>query len=234
MWYPDGIHREIPHFQCYELFSGILEFHHWYCYCLLCSWMQGIVCRPGKKVIYAVFKTASANQVIADFRFISQTFIGFIGGKIVDSIIIGFLCFLRNADFGFALCCAHQLNYRYNQSDPLFRTLFGCHTIRLAHTYGKSHTVCILYPVYLVLQQFDGNILGPKILGDSTGLSGFWVIFSITLFGGIFGVFGMLIGVPVFAVIYAYIKRLTKRLLKQKGLPAETSVYLDVGFHRGG
>lgn len=80
----------------------------------------------------------------------------------------------------------------------------------------------------LVLQQFDGNILGPKILGDSTGLSSFWVIFSITIFGAYFGVLGMAIGVPVFALIYAAIRRKLNSTLKNKGLTTDTREYMHL------
>ncbi|MDE7112780.1 MAG: AI-2E family transporter, partial [Acetatifactor sp.] len=81
----------------------------------------------------------------------------------------------------------------------------------------------------LILQQFDGNILGPKILGDSTGLTGFWVIFAITLFGGAFGVMGMIVGVPIFAVIYAAVKSLINMALARRGMPQTTETYLTVG-----
>ena len=81
----------------------------------------------------------------------------------------------------------------------------------------------------LVIQQFDGNILGPKILGDSTGLSGFWVIFSITIFGGLFGVLGMVVGVPIFAVFYAGVKAVVNRLLRKKELPTDLQLYMTVG-----
>ena len=80
----------------------------------------------------------------------------------------------------------------------------------------------------LILQQFDGNFLGPKILGESTGLSGFWVIFSITIFGGVFGIFGMIIGVPIFAVFYAFVKKHTNSSLQKKGLPIRTEKYTQV------
>ena len=85
---------------------------------------------------------------------------------------------------------------------------------------------CLYFLIFiLILQQFDGNVLGPKILGDSTGLSSFWVIFSITFFGGLLGVFGMVIGVPTFAVIYAMIRRRVHRGLQKKNFPIETEEY---------
>ena len=81
----------------------------------------------------------------------------------------------------------------------------------------------------LIIQQFDGNILGPKILGDSTGLSGFWVIFSITIFGGLFGVPGMVVGVPIFAVFYAGVKTIVNRALRKRELPTDLQPYMTVG-----
>jgi len=88
---------------------------------------------------------------------------------------------------------------------------------------------CLYFIIFiLILQQLDGNVIGPKILGQSTGLSGFWVIFSITIFGGLWGVAGMIVGVPLWAVIYALVKRTIGRKLKNKGLPSETQEYLNV------
>ena len=82
----------------------------------------------------------------------------------------------------------------------------------------------------LALQQFDGNILGPAILGESTGISSFWVIFSITLFGGLWGVTGMIVGVPLFAVFYAIIKTILTTKLSKKELPTETCKYVSVDY----
>ena len=94
---------------------------------------------------------------------------------------------------------------------------------------------CLYFVIFiLILQQFDGNFLGPKILGESTGLSSFWVIFSITLFGGFFGVFGMIIGVPTFAVLYAFIRKFTNRLLRKKGLPIITKRYMHLDMITAG
>ena len=89
---------------------------------------------------------------------------------------------------------------------------------------------CLYFVIFIfILQQFDGNVLGPKILGDSTGLTGFWVIFAITLFGGLMGVVGMIIGVPLFAVIYAAIKSLVNAALKKKDMPDDIDLYVNLG-----
>lgn len=90
---------------------------------------------------------------------------------------------------------------------------------------------CLYFVLFIfLLQQFDGNILGPKILGDSTGLTGFWVIFSITLFGGILGIPGMIIGVPLFAVIYAACKALVNNSLKRKLMTQKTKEYINLDY----
>jgi hypothetical protein len=86
----------------------------------------------------------------------------------------------------------------------------------------------------IILQQFDGNDLGPKILGDSTGLSSFWVIFAIMIFGGLFGVLGWVIGVPLFAVIYAFARRVINHFLKKRRLPTDTADYYDAAYLEGG
>ena len=86
---------------------------------------------------------------------------------------------------------------------------------------------CLYFIIFvLALQQFDGNILGPKILGDSTGLASFWVLFSILLFGGLFGFGGMVLGVPVFAMFYSVVSRLVSYGLRSRGLPQETEDYM--------
>ena len=76
-----------------------------------------------------------------------------------------------------------------------------------------------------MLQQLDGNIIGPKILGDFIGISPLWVIVSITVMGGLLGVYGMFLGVPTFAVIYAFIKEITEKSLEKKGYPTDTDAY---------
>ena len=81
-----------------------------------------------------------------------------------------------------------------------------------------------------LLQQFDGNILGPRILGSSTGITGFWVIFAITLFGGLWGPTGMIVGVPLFAVIYTVISAMLKTKLNAKGLTSQTDAYTNMNF----
>ena len=166
---------------------------------------------------------------MTNFRFIHGTFIGFIGGKIVDSIIIGIFCFVCTSIIGTPYAILVSVIVGVTNVIPFFGPWIG--GIPSALLVLMVDPLQALYFIILILfiQQFDGNILGPKILGDSTGLSGFWVIFSITIFGGLFGVLGMVVGVPIFAVFYAGVKAVVNRMLSKKDLPTDLQPYMTVG-----
>lgn len=184
----------------------------------------------GKKLVFALFNTNTANQLIKDVRFTSDTFIGFISGKILDSFIIGCICFAGTSVMEIPYALLVSVIVGVTNVIPFFGPYLGA--IPSAFLILMVNPIkCVYFILFiLVLQQVDGNLIGPKILGESTGLSGFWVIFSITIFGGIMGIPGMIIGVPFFAVLYAMIRRFTNRLLEKRGLPTETTKYLDVDY----
>ena len=182
-----------------------------------------------KKITYALFDRKTGNEVISNFRFIHSTFIGFIGGKIVDSIIIGIICFICTTIIGTPYAILVSVIVGVTNVIPFFGPWIGGVPSALLVLMVDPIQALYFIILILVIQQFDGNILGPKILGDSTGLSGFWVIFAITIFGGLFGVLGMVVGVPIFAVFYAGVKALVSRFLHKKGLPTSTEPYLTVG-----
>ncbi len=185
-----------------------------------------------KKMAYACFRKSTANRMIQNFRFTHRTFIGFISGKILDSAIIGVLCFVGTWLMGTPYAVLVSVIVGVTNIIPFFGPYLGAvpSTI-LIFVVDPMHPLnCVYFVLFiLVLQQFDGNFLGPKILGNSTGLTGFWVIFAITLFGGLFGIFGMIVGVPIFAVFYAAVKSLVNTALQKKALPQETEPYLTVG-----
>lgn len=193
-----------------------------------------------KKIAYAVFDRDTANSVIRNFRFTHKTFIGFISGKVLDSIIIGLLCFIGTTLMQTPYAALVSVIIGITNIIPFFGPMIGAvPSTVLIFLVDPMHPLNAVYFVIfiLALQQFDGNILGPKILGNSTGLDGFWVIFSITLFGGIFGILGMIVGVPIFAVIYAAVKSVVNTALTKKELPQEITTYMTVesiddnGFH---
>lgn len=185
-----------------------------------------------KKITYALFSKETANIVINNFRFTHKTFIGFVGGKIVDSMIIGILCFIGTTLLKTPYAVLVSVIIGFTNVIPFFGPFLGAiPTSILIFVVDPAHPLnCVYFIIFIfLLQQFDGNILGPKILGNSTGITGFWVIFSITVFGGIFGVLGMIIAVPLFAVLYAMIKSYVNASLRKKNLTEDTDVYIKAG-----
>lgn len=193
-----------------------------------------------KKIIYAIFEQDTSNILIRNFRYTHQTFIGFLGGKIVDSIIIGILCFIGTSILKMPYAALVSVIIGVTNIIPFFGPFLGAVPCTLLiFVVDPLHPLnCLYFVVFiLILQQVDGNIIGPKILGSSTGLTGFWVIFAITFFGGLFGVFGMVIGVPILAVLYAAVRAVVNTALDKKKMPTETKKYEKLeyvdedGFH---
>lgn len=185
-----------------------------------------------KKITYALFSQNTANIIINNFRFTNRTFTGFLSGKILDSIIIGMFCFIGTSLMKTPYAALISVIIGVTNIIPFFGPYLGAiPSIILVFIVDPSHPLnSVYFAIFIILlQQFDGNILGPKILGESTGLTGFWVIFAITFFGGLFGIFGMIIGVPIFAVIYAAIKSFINAKLLKKNMSRCTDDYMDVG-----
>lgn len=181
-----------------------------------------------KKVTYALFEETNANGIIDEVRFVHHTFGGFITGKLLDSLIIGIICFIVTSFIGTPYPVLISVIVGVTNVIPFFGPYLGAIPSAFIILLIDPKQ-CLYFLIFvLILQQFDGNILGPKILGNSTGLSSFWVIFSITIFGGLFGIVGMFIGVPVFAVIYAAIKRKVGKMLRKKELPDDTRNYMKL------
>jgi len=183
-----------------------------------------------KKLTYGFLDIKTGNVLISNFRMANQKFSGFIVGKILDSLIIGILCFIFSSIFQFPYPVLLGLIIGVTNVIPFFGPFFGAIPCGLL-VFMVNPIQCIWFLLFiLALQQFDGNFLGPMILGESTGISGFWVIFSITFFGGIWGVPGMIIGVPLFAVVYAIIKTTLETKLTKKNLSMVTDDYIYVDY----
>lgn len=183
-----------------------------------------------KKIVYSMKSTESANRLISNVRFSSKTFSGFFVGKIVDSIIIGILCFIVTSIIGTPFPVLISVIIGVTNIIPFFGPFLGAIPSLLLIVLISPIQALYFLIMIIVLQQVDGNIIGPKILGSSTGLPGFWVIFSITFFGGLMGVLGMIIGVPIFAVFFAFVKSLVETKLEKRELPKETQKYLKLLF----
>ncbi|MCR4597956.1 MAG: AI-2E family transporter [Acetatifactor sp.] len=184
-----------------------------------------------KKIVFALNDINSANIIINNVKFTHRTFGGFIGGKVLDSFIIGLLCFTGTYFMHTPYAALISVIIGLTNIIPFFGPFLGAiPSILLIFIVDPMHPLnCVYFAIFvLILQQVDGNLIGPWILGDSTGLSSFWVIFSITFFGGLWSVGGMVVGVPLFAVIYAAIKSAVEMKLSKKNLPTETDDYTYV------
>ncbi len=195
---------------------------------IICMYFLNIkdtLAAQARKVIVAFCKEETAQEILEGAAYTNRTFGGFINGKIIDSIIIGVICFLFMSLFGWEYTLLISCIIGITNIIPFFGPFIGAiPSALLLLMVNPMHAVYFLIFI-LLLQQFDGNILGPKILGDTTGLASFWVLFSILVGGGLFGFVGMVLGVPVFAVIYAYCSRGVNRRLKKKGFSDNLSDY---------
>ncbi len=180
-----------------------------------------------KKITYSILPEPNAAFVIDQFRLAHRMFGGFIIGKMIDSLIIGVICFVGMSILNIPYVMLVSVIIGVTNIIPFFGPFIGAIPSALLILLANPLKSLYFLVFVLVLQQFDGNILGPKILGDSTGLSSFWVLFSILLFGGLWGFIGMVIGVPLFAVIYHLIRLTVNHFLRKKELSTVTEEYLD-------
>ena len=158
-------------------------------------------------------------------EFIDQVFIGFLSGKILDSFIIGVICYIGCLIMGIPYALLVSFIVCITNIIPFFGPFIGAVPSAII-ILMENPIKCLVFLIYVVvLQQFDGNVLGPKILGSSVGINGFWILFSIIVGAGFFGFIGMLLGVPVFVIIYTGIKALANRKLERSGLPTDEAFY---------
>ena len=169
-----------------------------------------------RKFLRAIFSKDTVKTILNMVKSTHTVFSGFISGKIVNSIIVGVICFIGMTIFKFPFASLISVLVGVTNVIPYFGPFIGAIPSILLIMVIDPLKGLFLSIFILILQQFDGNYLGPKILGETTGLSPFWVIFSIILFGGLFGVLGMFIGVPIFAIIYSIVKYLVNGLLEEK------------------
>ncbi len=178
-----------------------------------------------KKLFKSIFKEPTYERIVHYTAMTDHTFGGFINGKILDSVIIGFLCFILMSIFRMPYPALISMIIGITNVIPFFGPIIGAIPSAFFVLIAEPKMTFWFILMVFLLQQLDGNVIGPKILGNFIGLSPLWVIVSITITGGLFGVFGMFFGVPLFAVIYAFVKELTEKRLTEKGLPVETGEY---------
>ena len=164
--------------------------------------------QQGKLVLHSIVRPRWAQLITEEVKYADKMFGGFINGKIMDSAIIGVLCYIGCLIFKFPSALLVSVIIGVTNVIPFFGPFIGAIPATLLILIQSPIKALWFVLFVLVLQQLDGNIIGPKILGNTTGLSSFWVLFAILLFGGLWGFVGMIVGVPLFAVIYDVIKKL--------------------------
>ena len=182
-----------------------------------------------KRFMYCIFTVEAADKLFEGIRFTDRTFMGFISGKLLDSAIIGLICYIFCIITGMPSAMLVSVIIGVTNIIPFFGPLIGAVPSALIILLSPAPLKCLIFVIFIIiLQQIDGNLIGPKILGNSTGISGFWVLFSIILGAGLFGFWGMLLGVPVFVVIYTLVNGLVARKLERSDLPVDTEDYLTI------
>ena len=183
-----------------------------------------------KKALYAFLKPKTTNTILRNMREINIKFGGFFTGKLIDSFIMGVMFFILMTIFNMPYTMLVSVLMAVFNIIPYFGPIIGAVPSALL-ILMEDPLACLYFVIMVVvLQQLDGNVISPKILGDTTGLSSFWVIFAILLGQSLFGFVGLIIGIPLFAVIYSFCKGKVTKRLEKKGLPSDSNVYRKVAF----
>ena len=178
-----------------------------------------------KKLLYALCNEETVNLILENTKATDKIFADFFSAKLIDSLIVGIICFVGMLVFKMPYALMISVIVAVTNIIPYFGPFIGAIPSALIILLVDP-SKCIWFLLFIiVLQQFDGNVLGPKILGSKTGLSSFWVLFSLLVFGKLFGVVGMIIGVPIFSILYNYINNQLKRRLANKELPIDSTDY---------
>ena len=183
-----------------------------------------------KRILYSVFSVEMAKKILEGLEFTDRTFMGFINGKLLDSAIIGLICYIVCSILRMPYALLVSVIVGVTNIIPFFGPFIGAVPSSIIILLVNPVKCLIFIAFIILLQQLDGNIIGPKILGSSVGINGFWVMFSIILGAGLFGFWGMLLGVPVFVIIYAAITGSVTRKLKRSDLPWEAADYMDMAY----
>ena len=181
-----------------------------------------------KKAIYGILPKENADDLMETCRQGHSIFSGFIHAKIIDSLIIGLInlifCLIVQMPYGLlvsAIVCITNMI-------PFFGPIIGAIPSALLILLVDP-VKCLIFVIFtIILQQIDGNVIGPHLIGNNTNLNEFWVTFAIMLFGGLFGFLGMLVGVPVFGILYYVVTRVLNRHMKRRGMPTDSGHYQTI------
>ena len=181
-----------------------------------------------QKLMCILFKKNTVIEIVSTAKTSYRIFTNFIVGKLIGSVIIGVVCFIGMLILGIPYALLISFIIAITNIIPFFGPFIGAVPSTILILLDTPIKAVWFVIFIIVLQWFDGNVLEPRILHDSLGISSFWVVFSIMLFSGLFGMLGMLIGAPLFAVIYNIVCKYVNRKLESKGLSINKEDYTDV------
>ena len=183
-----------------------------------------------RKILYSIFTIEAAEKIRDGVAFVDDTFMSFLSGKLLDSLIIAIICYITCAILGMPYALLLSAIVGVTNIIPFFGPVIGavpCTIIVLMINPFKA----LIFAIFcVILQQIDGNIIGPKILGNSVGINGFWIMFSIILGAGLFGFWGMVLGVPVWVSIYTLVCTMIDKKLKRSDLPMDAEAYEHLDY----
>ncbi|MDV4150977.1 AI-2E family transporter [Clostridium sp. AL.422] len=185
------------------------------------------LCALSKKITYAILNENHANNLIKLVHRSNYTFGRFLVGKIIDSLIIGVLTFIILTIFKMPYTILVSVIVGITNIIPFFGPFIGAIPSFIIILFVSPIQALWFLPIIFLIQQLDGNFIGPKILGDTIGISAFWILFSILVAGKVLGLVGMIIGVPLFAIFYSIVKIFIEARLEKKGLKTETKDYMN-------
>ena len=185
------------------------------------------LCALSKKITFALLNEKNANNLISLVHKSNYTFGRFLVGKIIDSLIIGVLTFIILTVFKMPYTILVSVIVGITNIIPFFGPFIGAIPSFIIILFVSPIQALWFLLIIFVIQQLDGNFIGPKILGDTIGISAFWILFSILVAGKVLGIVGMIIGVPLFAILYSIIKSFIESRLEAKGLKTETKDYMN-------
>lgn len=182
-------------------------------------------CAQAKKLVYGFFEAKNANRLMDELSIINKAFGDYVAGTLLDALIIGVTNYIFMLLLGMPYGALISIIVAVTNLIPMFGPFIGAVPSALLLLLENPSQSLIFIIFTIILQQIDGNVIKPRIHSSKTGMSGFWIVFAITVFGGFFGVLGMILGVPIMNVLYGSFKRLSNRNLTKKGLATETAAY---------
>lgn len=184
-----------------------------------------LFCAQAKKMLFSILPAKYAGRVLEIGRDVNHSFARFFSGKIIDSIIVAIITFIVLSIANIPYTALISVLIGVTNIIPFFGQYIGAIPSAFLVFLVSPVKGIIFVALIIVILQVDGNIIGPKIIGESIGLGSFWILFAILVFGSLFGIIGMICAVPIFAVVYKTVKNWSRRRLEKKGLPQDTDSY---------